>query len=581
MKPFFLCGKTLSLLAVGMAAAISAVGQAQTETAPTFSQGNLGQGNSQTETAATPATVNTLPANVVPGSPLAEVVKLIQAGVDVPTMQSYIGNSQNAFNLDADKIIFLKDEGAPSEVINAMMDRDKALYASAVAPQAPAPPQSPPLPAPEPAVDTTTPADTVDTAPPAEDVTVNYFYDNLTPYGSWLNVDGVGQCWRPTAVIYDAGWRPYCDRGHWVYTDYGWYWDSDYGWGATFHYGRWFHHARYGWCWYPDTVWAPSWVTWRSDTDYCGWAPLPPFAVYTPGGGFFFRGVNVGFDCNFGLGADSFVFVSPANFCDRHPRSYAVRPEYVTQIFSRTRVINNFNANGKTIVNHGFGADGIASVTHQRIEPVHVSTLPNAGRQGWRGEGFHQTMQRNRVENNAGRNFSTGNNINNNGNAVQYGTPGQAIQQRGYQPGYVPAQPNGNNQAQSQTYFNQQQQQQRQYNNNNNNNGAYGAGNNRIIQNNQNGWQQNRTYNNSSITSGAQQHGAEQLQEHQYVAPTPPRQDDHQNYVQAGGRNLNPPPQPPAPSQNQPQPRNSGNGGNGNGSTSGGGNNSGWTRQNH
>ena len=37
-----------------------------------------------------------------------------------------------------------------------------------------------------------------------------------------------------------------------------------------------FTMRAYGWCWAPDTVWGPSWVTWRYSGDYCGWAPLPP-----------------------------------------------------------------------------------------------------------------------------------------------------------------------------------------------------------------------------------------------------------------------------------------------------------------
>ena len=90
---------------------------------------------------------------------------------------------------------------------------------------------------------------------------MNYFYDTLAPYGGWVNFQGYGWCWRPTIVVYNTGWQPYCDNGHWVYTDCGWYWVSGYSWGwATFHYGRWFHNQRYGWCWRPDTTWSPSWV---------------------------------------------------------------------------------------------------------------------------------------------------------------------------------------------------------------------------------------------------------------------------------------------------------------------------------
>ena len=74
----------------------------------------------------------------------------------------------------------------------------------------------------------------------------------------------------------------------------------------------------------PDTVWGPSWVTWRYSNDYCGWAPLPPFAVYRAGVGFFYQGsgVSIGFD--FGLGVNCFTFVPTRNFCDPHPRRYRV-----------------------------------------------------------------------------------------------------------------------------------------------------------------------------------------------------------------------------------------------------------------
>src|ERR1019366_2058742 len=179
--------QTLIALAVAIAAAACAVSQAQEQPIPP------------------PAGDSALPANIVPGTPLAEVVKMVQAGVDVGTIRSYVFNSQSAFNLDADKIIFLKDMGVPSDLVDAMMERDKVLYASTVAPP------------PAPAVEVATVSDT---APP-QAVTMNYFYDPLSPCCSWLVLDGYGRCWRPTAVIYDSTWRPYCDRGYWLDTDYG------------------------------------------------------------------------------------------------------------------------------------------------------------------------------------------------------------------------------------------------------------------------------------------------------------------------------------------------------------------------
>ena len=311
-----------------------------------------------------------LPPNVQPGSPLAEVIKLVQAGVEAGTIRSYIANTPGVFGLDAGMIVYLNDAGVPTDNVNAMMEHDKNISVP-VAASAPA---------------------AAPVAAPAPEVTVNQFYENLSPYGSWVEVEGYGRCWRPTTVIYDSAWQPYCDRGHWVYSDYGWYWDSDYLWGVTFHYGRWFHHSRMGWCWWPDTVWAPSWVTWRSNNDYCGWAPLPPFAVYRPGVGFFYRGAGVAVGFDFGLGAECFTFVSMNRFSERHPRYYRAEQERGRQIFNQTTIINNYNVHNRTIVNGGIPVEHINAGVHRPIQPVPIAQIPHAERQGWRGTGADYTQ---------------------------------------------------------------------------------------------------------------------------------------------------------------------------------------------
>ena len=309
-----------------------------------------------------------------PGTPLAEVVKLTQAGVDLNIIKNYIANTPGAFGLNAEKIIYLNDAGVPTDIINAMLEHDKNL-------SAPPTNSAPPASATAPVI-----------AQPAAEVTVNQFYQTLSPYGSWVEIEGYGRCWRPTTVIYDSAWQPYCDRGHWVYSDYGWYWDSDYSWGATFHYGRWFRHARFGWCWWPDTVWAPSWVTWRSHNEYCGWAPLPPFAVYRPGVGFFYRGAGVTAGFDFGLGADCFTFVSADRFSERHPRYYRAEPNRVNQFFHQTTIINNYNVNNRTIVNGGIPVDRINAGNHRPLQPVPLAQIPNAERHGWHGTGADSTQ---------------------------------------------------------------------------------------------------------------------------------------------------------------------------------------------
>ena len=109
---------------------------------------------------------------------------------------------------------------------------------------------------------------------PVEDVSYQSFYDQLSPYGNWINYPGYGYVWMP-----DAGpdFRPYASNGNWIYTEAGWTWSSNYSWGwAPFHYGRWFYENGYGWMWVPGNEWAPAWVSWRGGGDYYGWAPLAP-----------------------------------------------------------------------------------------------------------------------------------------------------------------------------------------------------------------------------------------------------------------------------------------------------------------
>ncbi len=326
-------------------------------------------------TSATPAdstAPSALPPNIPPDSPLAQVVELAQSGVDESVIISFVNNSGSPFNLTPDQIIYLKNLGLPNDVITAMIQRDQLLRQTGVGTDA------------QPA-QTISETETPPTTEPTE-VTDNYFYDTLTPYGSWVNVDGYGLCWRPTVVVYNSAWQPYCDHGHWVYTDSGWYWISDYSWGScTFHYGRWFHDPYRGWCWWPDTTWGPSWVCWRYSDDYCGWAPLPPHTIYRQGAGIVYNGavVSTGFD--FGLSLNFFTFVPTRNFCDPHPARYRVGRTQVAQVFNHTTVINNFNVNSRshTPVNFGINPQRITAVTQV---PIHQIAIRETTAYGGRSE---------------------------------------------------------------------------------------------------------------------------------------------------------------------------------------------------
>jgi len=358
-------------------------------------------------------TAKPLPANVKLTASATEVAKLAQAGLDDNVMLTYITNSAHTFNLGADQIVYLNDLGISSEVITAMIQHDQTL-AGGGAWAGPAP--TAPMPGPAqsqlastatataPAEVATAPAsalayDSASAVAPAEpvaqpqqgNVTYNYIYNSLAPYGSWVEVDGYGLCWQPTVTIVHADWRPYSDRGRWLYSDCGWYWQSDYSWGwAPFHYGRWFRHHRWGWCWWPDTIWAPSWVTWRYHDDYCGWAPLPPHVYYQPGFGFSYYGRSVGIGFNFGLAADWYTFVPFGRFCDYRPYRHRLPHHQVTQFFDRTTIINNIvkvrGNNNTVIINNGVVTDRVLAANKTEIRKAMVRDLPPTQGRGFRAD---------------------------------------------------------------------------------------------------------------------------------------------------------------------------------------------------
>lgn len=302
----------------------------------------------------------------------AEVIKLSSSGVGEDVILAYVQNSQAPFNLSANHLLYLRDLGLSSNVITAMLNRDSALHTQPTTAQTPPPP--PPQvtePAPQ---EQAPPPDYVSTPPPAE---VNYFYGNLSPYGSWVVLPGYGWCWQPTAVVINHGWRPYCDGGRWIYSDCGWYWQSDYSWGwAPFHYGRWFLHDRCGWVWTPDTVWAPAWVTWRVAGDTCGWAPLPPHAYFDVRSGWRYNGVSVSVGFDFGLHPAQFTFVAVHDFTQHDIRHHEVPQAQVTKIYNQTTIVNNYTVNKNTIVNNGIPVNKVAAATHTEIRTAKVQDLP-------------------------------------------------------------------------------------------------------------------------------------------------------------------------------------------------------------
>jgi hypothetical protein len=214
------------------------------------------------------------------------------------------------------------------------------------------------------------------------DLSYQNFYDDLSPYGQWINYPNYGNVWQPSLA---EDFKPYATNGHWVYSDLGWTWVSGYSWGwATFHYGRWFFDNAYGWLWMPGYDWAPAWVSWRSNNDYYGWAPLAP---------------NISID--FSIRS----YNPPSNYWCFVPNQYINRPNvynyYVNEnrnltIINNTTIINNittFNQGGNRSSNADFRngsrayfAAGpspreVEQITRNTIRPVAIRDNYRSGNQ--------------------------------------------------------------------------------------------------------------------------------------------------------------------------------------------------------
>jgi hypothetical protein len=183
-------------------------------------------------------------------------------------------------------------------------------------------------------------------AQPGGAVSLDFFYENLDPYGDWREVGDYGYCWQPRDVNPD--WSPYSD-GRWLYSDVGWTWDSDepYSW-AVYHYGRWANVASIGWIWVPGTQWGPGWVSWRNNSQYTGWAPLPPEARFQ---------VSIGFsgwvDDYYGIGPGSYRFVQNRQFGSRNLGSVFIDRSQNYTIINQTTNITNIRYENNSIRNDG------------------------------------------------------------------------------------------------------------------------------------------------------------------------------------------------------------------------------------
>jgi hypothetical protein len=206
----------------------------------------------------------------------------------------------------------------------------------------------------------------------AQQVSVSFqvFYDELNPYGQWVDYPNYGYVWVP-----DAGpdFAPYSSGGHWVLTEYGWTWVSDYNWGwAPFHYGRWDYDSYYGWLWVPDNIWGPSWVTWRRADGYYGWEPMAPGIS-----------VNVSFESPYNRHHDHWIFVRDRDFERADIHRYYVNNSEHDRIIRSSSIINRTHVDNKRHSTYISGPDRneVQRVTGRRVNSVSIQENDRPGQE--------------------------------------------------------------------------------------------------------------------------------------------------------------------------------------------------------
>jgi hypothetical protein len=191
-------------------------------------------------------------------------------------------------------------------------------------------------------------------------VDLGAFYDGLSPYGDWVEMQDYGWSWAPRV---ERGWRPYT-RGQWVMTDDGWFWDSDeqFGW-AAYHYGRWVNDPYYGWIWVPGTEWAPAWVSWRHGNGYTGWAPLPPRATWRTHVGLSIGGLDI----DAFIGAGDYAFVRDRAFVDRGVYQRVLPPTENVTIINVTNNVTNYTVVNQRVVDGGIDVSSVERAVGRRV----------------------------------------------------------------------------------------------------------------------------------------------------------------------------------------------------------------------
>jgi len=208
-------------------------------------------------------------------------------------------------------------------------------------------------------------------------VSYQVFYDELSPYGFWVNSPEYGYVWVPNV---DAGFTPYATNGYWAYTVEGWTWVSYFSWGwAPFHYGRWYTDAIYGPMWIPGNEWGPGWVTWRRSADYYGWSAMEPGVSN-----------NVAYGRNYYPPHNHWTILKGSDFGRTNINNYYVNSSNNTEIINNSVVINNVWTDKTHNVKYNAGPDKGDVEKHigKTITPVSIKESNKPG----------QTMANNQLQ---------------------------------------------------------------------------------------------------------------------------------------------------------------------------------------
>ena len=206
------------------------------------------------------------------------------------------------------------------------------------------------------------------------DVSIDFFYDNLSDGGSWIEVGDYGYCWQPSVAVSNTSWRPYSD-GYWAYTDLGWTWISyeDFGW-ATYHYGRWLRLRGRGWVWVPGREWGPAWVSWRTGGDYVGWAPLPPRRA---GESWDESPITARVDIDFDIGPAYYNFIDIRYIGEPVLRERIFASDQNVTYISKTVNVTNITYTNSTVYNYGPNYDTVSRYSTRPIQRLSLQRETN------------------------------------------------------------------------------------------------------------------------------------------------------------------------------------------------------------